>query len=224
MPTADDIRARICAELEYDGDDWLDVACDHIRKRLATIAFTKTYDTSTVGGRLKCARECAGLLQRELARRVKMTQLHISECERGKRELPAIKVPGICLSLAIKVPWLLIGEGDGGPKVAYRILRKDQSVKDLKKLKGYERQQAAVAEARRRNEERKCRRRQFGSPPMEAGHRVNLDTAASDAGPSTYHVPCQHCLTLHHDSQQSCREQELHSKHQASKEAVEPFR
>jgi transcriptional regulator with XRE-family HTH domain len=151
---SDEVRTRICAELDYHGEDWLDVACLHLQARMNQLRRLKLYDVSTIGGRLRCARECAGMRQYELARRVGMDRREISQMELERRPLPAVKVAGLCMSLKIKTTWLILGEGEG-PQAGYGILRKDQSPRQAKATTRAKWRAEALDEARRRNAERK---------------------------------------------------------------------
>lgn len=95
----------------------------------------RAYDLSTIGGRLRCARECAGMLQRDLARRVGMTQYAISNMELERRAMPATKLAGICQSLGVSERWMLMLSDEGGPKARHGILRSVQTPGQAKQAK-----------------------------------------------------------------------------------------
>lgn len=112
----------------------------------------KLYDVSTLGGRLRCARELAGMRQYELARRVGMQAKQVSEMELERMPLPYVKVAGICMSLKVTRAWLLEGAEEGGPdRSRYGILRSGQTPRQLRETTKEKWRQEAIAEAKRRN-------------------------------------------------------------------------
>lgn len=113
----------------------------------------KLYDLTTIGGRLRCARECAGMRQSELGRRIGMPARSISAMELGRMYMPAVKVAGICMSLSIKRTWLLDGKGPG-PAAPYGILRSEQSPRQARATSRAKLRAAALVEARARNASR----------------------------------------------------------------------
>lgn len=153
-PSADEIKRRICAELEYDGEGWLDRACVLLQAQVNSRRWAKVYDISTIGGRLRCARELAGMLQAELGRRVGIKQPYISKMERGLSPLPALKVAGICMSLSIRRDWLLMLSDEGGPQGRYGILRSGQSPKQAKETARARLRAEALAQVRARSDAR----------------------------------------------------------------------
>jgi transcriptional regulator with XRE-family HTH domain len=104
-----------------------------------------TADLSTVGGRIRIAREVVGLSQESLAARIGMTGLQLSAVERGKANLRSEKIPGLCLSLRISQDWLITGEGPGGPGVPGERMRSMASPEYIAWVRERE-QHAAVKE------------------------------------------------------------------------------
>lgn len=125
--TLDQVRDRICTAMRIPSDapDWLE------RTEQALFGWwnwkEKTRmpaaDISTVGGRIRIAREIVGISQESLAARTGHTGLQISAIERGKANLRSEKIPGLCLSLRISQDWLITGEGPGGPGVPGERMR-----------------------------------------------------------------------------------------------------
>lgn len=125
--TPEEIRDRICTamRLPLDAPDWLERTEEALfgwlnwceKKRMPPA------DLSTVGGRIRIAREVVGISQESLGARIGLLGVRVSNIERGKAALPAEKIPGLCLSLRISQQWLITGEGDGGPGVPGERLR-----------------------------------------------------------------------------------------------------
>lgn len=117
----------------------------------------KLYDVATIGGRLRCARECAGMRQSELGKRVGVKAKLVSQMELGRAPMPGVKVAGICMSLKVTAGWLLAGDMAGGPpSSAYGVLRSGQTPRQARATSRAKLQQQARAEVHRRNAERQA--------------------------------------------------------------------
>lgn len=155
----DEVRARLCAAMGYHEEDWLARACalldGYRRQRLAE----REYDVSTIGLRIRCARECAGMSQRQLALRLNVNAGRISDYERGNCDLPGDKIPALYQALRCVTTkgWLLMETDEGGPKVPTRVrtAQHDPRWYDWQKRRAAYAQ--AHAEAERKNAARKAR-------------------------------------------------------------------
>jgi transcriptional regulator with XRE-family HTH domain len=128
MSDLDDVRTRLCIALRIpdDAPDWLELTEHRLhawwafRERQAPTPI----DISTLAGRMKAAREITGLSQNQLAARVGLpTGAHVSLMERGKADLPAERLPGLCMSLGVSQAWLLGESEAGGPPIPREVLR-----------------------------------------------------------------------------------------------------
>lgn len=145
-------EARIRAALGgYLGDDWIDQAVLTIESHIALKTKRKEWDCSTVGKRIRTARELAGMSQRQMALRLNVSQFAVSQWERGLGDLPSSKVRGIATSCAVAVPWLLMESEEGGPKVRNGILRANRPIKLVKYMREKAKLKAAKQEAARLN-------------------------------------------------------------------------
>lgn len=103
---------------------WLDEAVRQLEGLKHQRMGRRLYDVSTVGARVRTAREIVGMTQPQLAKRIGVSPWLISNIERGQRDLPMARVPGLCRSLGVSQAWLLMQSDDGGPPVPSGILRK----------------------------------------------------------------------------------------------------
>ena len=94
----------------------------------------RVYDVSFIGGRIRCAREIAGLTQRQLALRWNETRFFVARVEKGHQALPVRKVPGLAMILGVSRDWLLMESDEGGPQARHLLLRKEKS-ESLTRLK-----------------------------------------------------------------------------------------
>ncbi len=124
--TIDEIKRRLvfAMDLAEPTDDWLEQA----EKRLYAYANARMqrriYDVSTVGARVRTAREVIGLTQPQLAARLGVHPLEISKWERGKGALPAKRLPGLCACVGVSKAWMLGESTEGGPRVPERVMRR----------------------------------------------------------------------------------------------------
>lgn len=118
MLTVDEIRARL-EEAMRSGPlpDWLDEACARLAAEERRKERQRVYDVSTVGARIRTAREVRGYTQKQLAARIKMFPLELAGAERGTKDLRAKFVPRLCTALGVAAAWLLMESDEGGPPV-----------------------------------------------------------------------------------------------------------
>ncbi len=131
MPTTciEEVRARIEQALGVNNVDWwLDEAVRVIEAYEAMRTCRRVYDVSTVGARLRTAREVCGLSQTQFSRRLKIPQEFISKVERGKRDVQADLFARWCLSLGITQEWALGDSEEGGPPTPRGILRRQKHI------------------------------------------------------------------------------------------------
>jgi transcriptional regulator with XRE-family HTH domain len=147
-----EVEARLRAAMDgYEGPDWLERACELIQTHIAMIQRRKEWDCSTIGKRIRTAREIAGMSQEQLALRLDVTQLELSGWERGKRDLPVRKLRGLAVSMGVSVEWLLMESDEGGPKVKNGLLRRNLPLKLVRYMRKKGQINAARAEAARIN-------------------------------------------------------------------------
>lgn len=125
--TLEEVRDRICTAMRIASDtpDWLERTEEALFGWWNWKEKTRmpAADITTVGGRIRIAREIVGISQDSLAARTGHTGLQISAIERGKANLRSEKIPGLCLCLNIGQNWLITGEGPGGPGVPGERMR-----------------------------------------------------------------------------------------------------
>lgn len=149
------VRARILAALkvvpfeDWPEDWWVEEAVRVIEAHRALAAYQRVYDVSTVGARVRTAREIVGLTQRMLGDRLDVKQRDISDWERGRRDMPAEVLPRLALCLGVAVRWLLDGGDEGGPPAPTGILRKQKLVNWAKRSWDTLRRHRARAELER---------------------------------------------------------------------------
>lgn len=147
---------RIQDALGYYGEDWVEKACEAIEKYRRFSSRAVVYDISTVGNRIRTAREAAGMSIVQLARRMGISATMVSLCEHGKRPIAMRRVPGLAICLHVSRDWLLMLSDDGGPKLRNGILRRFKGTPTDPARSRLSRQyREAAAEVSRRNKERR---------------------------------------------------------------------
>ncbi len=125
--TLEEVRARIEDAMGVKGEDfWLDEAVRMIECYRSVVERRRVYDVSTVGARLRTAREIVGLTLRAQAARIGILHTELSRIERGKRDCPAEWFTRLCLSLRISEAWALGDSDEGGPPMPGGILRRQK--------------------------------------------------------------------------------------------------
>lgn len=137
-----DVQALIEEALDYRGEHWVEEAVRVIKAHRALVERRRVYDVSTTGKRLRTAREIVGLTQRQLAARLGIHHVNISDYERG-RDMPAALFARTCQVLGITQAWALGDSAQGGPPMPGAILR-HQNVPDRHQRSAKERR-AAIA-------------------------------------------------------------------------------
>ncbi len=131
MPTncIEEVRAQIEEALGVkDVEWWLEEAVRVIQAHRALVERRRVYDVSTVGARLRTAREIVGLSQDQLALRLKHPQWSITRIERGKADAPLDVFARWCLCVGITQAWALGDSDEGGPPMPGGILRKQKHI------------------------------------------------------------------------------------------------
>lgn len=127
MATEDEIRERLCIALRVplDTPDWLERAemALHGYYTWRTKQRIKPYDRTTFGGRLLCARETAGITQKQLAARMGVFKCNVWGWEHGTQDFPSEKLGPLCTILLVSVPWMLGESEEGGPNLPTEVLR-----------------------------------------------------------------------------------------------------
>jgi transcriptional regulator with XRE-family HTH domain len=157
MDDAESIKARIRDASGATGEDWLDEACRMLEAYRNRLSCKRVYDATTIGNRIRIAREAAGLTQRELAFRIGVHPRFISGWENGRLRLPARKIPGLCMSLGVKRGWLLFFEETGGPKLRNATLRRQRTPREERMIRSWKswKLEAAKVKARELNAARR---------------------------------------------------------------------
>ncbi len=159
------VRQRLCLAMRYEGDDWLDRA-EHLLDGEWRMRQRRTiYDVTTVGGRIRAAREAMGLSQEQLGIRLGVPQTLVSSWERGKVDLPVSML--VRLSSALQRvttrAWLTMQTDEGGPNVPKDVLGKRHSRDGYAWMNKKRAWGRAKTEAERRNAEREARQRDEGT-------------------------------------------------------------
>lgn len=149
-----EIEERIRVALVEPDDDWLAHAERAIGRGIKLDSWKKQYDITTLGGRIRAARELKGMSQADLAKRTGMSQHMVSRAENGVAHLSITKIPGLAISLGVKMPWLLGSSDEGGPNEARAELRKQRTGRQDRILKKRAKVAELRIEARKRNKER----------------------------------------------------------------------
>lgn len=135
-PTLEEARSRLEEALGVSGVDWwLDEAVRVVMAYRALCERRRVYDVSTVGMRIRTAREIVGLTQHALAARLGKNKRgktsigwNVSNWERGVQDLPAEFLRPLCTILGVTHAWLLGDSDEGGPPMPGGILRKQKLV------------------------------------------------------------------------------------------------
>jgi transcriptional regulator with XRE-family HTH domain len=117
------IRARLEDAMGTDGPipDWLEEACARLTRFRNLLDRRRLFDVSTVGARIRTAREVKGYTQRQLAARLGLKHpAHIQEWERENRDVPARWFLRLAIAVGVKPEWLLHGGDVGGPRYGAR--------------------------------------------------------------------------------------------------------
>lgn len=123
--TIEEIRKRIEDALELGHVDyWLDEAVRRLDAYRNQVNRRRIYDISSVGNRLRTAREVVGLTQTQLSSRLGVHNWSVSHWENGRADMPAKHLPGLCVILCVSREWLLMLSDEGGPPVPREVLRK----------------------------------------------------------------------------------------------------
>ncbi len=114
--------------LKETGDWWLDEAVRMIECYRSVVERRRVYDVSSVGARLRTAREIVGLTLRAQARRIDCPHTQLSRYERDKADVPLEVFVRLCLSLKVTQAWVLGDSDEGGPPMPGGVLRKQKYV------------------------------------------------------------------------------------------------
>lgn len=127
--TLEQVRKELCEAMQLPQSiDWLEEACRQLEAHRARSGFTKVYDVTTVGKRIRTAREVVGLTSHQLSDRLKLDHRHVYDIEQGKRPLRADLVPWLSRLLKVREAWLLMETDEGGPPLPVGVLRRQTRV------------------------------------------------------------------------------------------------
>lgn len=132
--TLEEARRRIVEALEvvpcegWPDDWWVSEAIRVIQAHQAIVSYRRVYDVSTVGARIRTAREVVGLTQLMFADRIGVKQRDVSRWERGQADMPAGLLVPLCLCLGVSRAWVLGDSDEGGPPLPGGILRRQKLV------------------------------------------------------------------------------------------------
>jgi transcriptional regulator with XRE-family HTH domain len=126
--TLEEVRQRLIDAMalpERDHEGWLEIAEHKLyAERARAQPFKRMYDVSTVGMRLRTAREAVGLSVVQCAIRARMCRRALSAIELGRKNLPVAKLGTLCRVLGVREKWILEGGDEGAPAVPTEQLRK----------------------------------------------------------------------------------------------------
>lgn len=125
-------------------DDWVDQAERRLRAYANLQRRKKLYDISTVGTRIQTAREVMGMSRHQLAARLGVLGVNVHNWEKGKANLPARHLPGLCASCGVTQAWLTMESDQGGPPLPYEVIRRPKDPSFF----ANQRKKAAYAKAR----------------------------------------------------------------------------
>jgi len=121
--TAEEVRARLEDAMGTGPlPDWLDEACARLTNFRAMLERRRLFDVSTVGARIRTAREVKGYTQRQLGARLGLKHAAVIQAwEKGERDMPALLFRKLATACGVSTLWLLEG-GDvpGGPAYGNR--------------------------------------------------------------------------------------------------------
>ena len=127
--TIEEIRRRLEEAMETGPlPDWLDEACARLVAHRRMRTKERIYDVSTVGARIRTARESVGYTQKQLANRCGIWPPEMSAIENGKRDLEARFIRRLANALRITEAWMLMESDEGGPPIPERLLVKVKRV------------------------------------------------------------------------------------------------
>lgn len=166
IPTLEEVMERLIDAMALSPaqrPDWLEIAEHRLtahRARLVSQRFRRMYDVSTVGARMRTAREVCGMSQTQASIRIGVSANTYREWELGRRNMPADRLRTVSLVLGVRERWLLEGGDEGGPAVPREQLRKriTQHWKDRQTYLAAKKK--ARAEVARLNGQYRARKRQ----------------------------------------------------------------
>lgn len=127
-PTLDEVKERLIDAMALAQDEragWLEIAERRLMTQIAQKRpFKRMYDVSTVGQRMRTAREVCGMTQRQAAIRIGVRYNGYCAWELGHANMPAERLRTVALVLGVRAAWLLEGGEEGGPPVPREQLRK----------------------------------------------------------------------------------------------------
>lgn len=125
--SVDEIRAVLSEAMGIDPREpwWWEEAARRMWAHRQREEQLRIYDVSTVGARIRTAREIAGWSQKQLAARAKVHPLEIVGLE-GGRDMPADKFGRVCLALRLDPRWALGDTNEGGPPCPARGVMRRQ--------------------------------------------------------------------------------------------------
>lgn len=126
--TLEEVRKLLEEAMDFHSEHWLEEAVRRLESQRHSQQFRRIYDITTVGARIRTARETVGLTQHQLARRMGWHPWAVSNLETGRRNLDAQKLPGLATCLMVSRAWLLMESDEGGPPLPTKVLRKQKRV------------------------------------------------------------------------------------------------
>ncbi len=123
----EEIRRVLCDAMGIDAHEpwWWEEAARRMWAYRISRESLRVYDVSTVGARIRTAREIAGWSQKQLAARAKVHPLDIVGVEAGN-DMRADKFGRVCLALRLSPRWALGDTDEGGPPCPKRGVMRRQ--------------------------------------------------------------------------------------------------
>lgn len=156
----DEVKRRLFEAMGGERPDWLDFACRVLYADHKQRVGRRIYDISTVGLRIKCAREVLGMSQDQLGLRLRVPGVRVSDWERGRADLPVTKLRPLSIILRVSAEWIAMDSEEGGPDVPTEVRVREHSPRWLEWRERRRAYRKACEEAERRNAARKARQQQ----------------------------------------------------------------
>lgn len=126
--TLEEVMQRLIDAMALEPEErhrWLEHAEHRLYSaRAKAQPWVRMYDVSTVGMRLRTAREVCGMSIRQCAIRARIHEVTLGNVERGRQNLSVERLPTLCRVLGVSPKWVLEGGDEGGPPVPHAQLRK----------------------------------------------------------------------------------------------------
>lgn len=125
----EEVKRRLIQAMQLNEDvheHWLETAEFMLESYRGLRLRQRVYDISTVGARIRTAREVVGLTQAQLGRVIGISCWQLCRIENGQKPIQSADLFRLSRSLGVKDAWLLMESDEGGPPVPTEVLRKQR--------------------------------------------------------------------------------------------------